>query len=126
MKRGVITLLIVVAAIVAVAIYFTFDPADSSNIFPKCVFVTLTGYQCPGCGTQRAIHCLLHGDLSGALHYNAALLVVIPVILVYFYAELRRTTRVRLYNALNSTPAILTVAAFIVSWWILRNIFWPL
>lgn len=122
MKRIVFTILIVVAAVLAVTIYFRFDPAETSNLFPKCLFVTFTGYQCPGCGTQRAIHCLLHGDMAGVIHYNAALVVAVPVILLYAFAEWRRTSCVRLYRVLNSTVAIIIVAVAIVAWWILRNV----
>ncbi len=126
MKKTIITTIIVVAAVLAAAIYFTFDPADTGNLFPKCIFVTLTGYQCPGCGTQRAIHCFLHGDIAGMWHYNAALFVAIPTILLYLYAGLRRNSHMRLYNALNSTTAIVIILVVIISWWILRNIFCPL
>ena len=46
--------------------------------FPKCLFKQLTGFDCPGCGTARAIHATAHGDFSAALHYNPILVVVIP------------------------------------------------
>ncbi|PYV86056.1 MAG: hypothetical protein DMG90_22080 [Acidobacteria bacterium] len=37
----------------------TSNPA-SSGIFPPCPFLWLTGFYCPGCGSLRALHQLLH------------------------------------------------------------------
>lgn len=121
MRRVIFTIVIVVAALMAAAIYFNFDPA-SSGLFPRCVFYTLTGYKCPGCGTQRAIHSLLHGDVLAAWHYNAALLVAIPVIALYGYAELRRESCPRMYARINSSVAITTIIVATLLWWILRNL----
>ncbi len=42
--------------------------------FPQCPFNSLTGYQCPGCGSQRAIHQLFHGHILSAIRLNALLL----------------------------------------------------
>lgn len=123
MKRIAITIAIVVVAVLAATIYFKFDPTVDNNLFPKCFFFLITGYQCPGCGIQRAVHCMLHGDVAGAWHYNAATFVAIPVLLVYAYAGMRRKSCVRLYNALNSTLAITIILVLVVAWWILRNIF---
>ena len=50
-------------------IYYWFDPSEI-ELFPKCPFYMLTGLKCPGCGSQRAIHSLLHLDFIGAIRYN--------------------------------------------------------
>lgn len=36
-----------------------------------CLFRTLTGYPCPGCGMTRATLCALHGDWVGAFQNHA-------------------------------------------------------
>ena len=78
-RRSVIAMLAVAAVVVAgVVIYSTFDPS-ASRWFPRCPFLMLTGLKCPGCGTQRAIHALLHGDVLSALRFNALLPVIIPL-----------------------------------------------
>ena len=53
---------------VVVGLYFL-DPVKYV-LMPKCPFKMLTGLSCPGCGIQRAIHALLHGDVAGAVKYN--------------------------------------------------------
>lgn len=122
-RRSVIAMLAVAAVVVAgVVIYSTFDPS-ASRWFPRCPFLMLTGLKCPGCGTQRAIHALLHGDVLSALHFNALLPVSIPLLLLYGYAELVRTRKPRFYNRVNSITAILAVLIVVIVWWIVRNIF---
>ena len=62
MRRWLIYGCAALLAVMAGVVYFTFDPAQEAY-FPRCTFLTLTGYQCPGCGSQRALHALLHGDI---------------------------------------------------------------
>ena len=57
---------------------FTFDPSKYS-LFPRCPMYWLTGLKCAGCGGQRALYCLLHGEFLQALRFNCFLIVVFPV-----------------------------------------------
>ncbi len=45
-----------------------------------CLFRNLFGFECPGCGMTRAIACILHGEFARALHYNRAVVVVLPLL----------------------------------------------
>ena len=118
-----VALAIVAAAIIAAAIYFTFDPEKPGNFFPKCLFLTVTGYKCPGCGSQRAIHALLHGDIATAFRHNAALLLFIPIVAVYAVAEWQRTKWLAFYEKISRPGIITAIIVFIASWWVLRNVF---
>jgi len=69
------------AAVLCVAgavIFFFFDPTQVA-IFPPCLFHEVTGLDCPGCGTQRALHQLLHGHLIAALRLNAMFVISLPL-----------------------------------------------
>jgi hypothetical protein len=68
-------------------IYFNYNPVESF-FFPKCPFLTLTGYKCPGCGSQRAIHALLHLDIRSAFQHNALLIISIPYILLLLITKI--------------------------------------
>lgn len=55
--------------IAAAALLLAFDPA-TTWWFPSCPFRTLTGWQCPLCGSLRALHALLRGSPADALACN--------------------------------------------------------
>jgi hypothetical protein len=54
-----------------------FDPA-TSGLFPPCPLRYLTGWYCPGCGSLRAIHQVLHGSLRAAWAMNPLTVVLLP------------------------------------------------
>lgn len=60
-----------------VALYYRFDPEGGR--FPACPFHSLTGWYCTGCGSQRAAHDLLHGNLWESLGHN---LLFLPAVIV--------------------------------------------
>lgn len=78
-----------VAAAAAVVVVFICDP-ERVPIYPVCVFHQLTGLDCPGCGTLRAAHQLLHGRLSAALHLNALFVLSLPLLPWLGFRVLRR------------------------------------
>ena len=121
MRRALIVLVTLFIAIMAGVVYFAYDPSQS-QFFPRCVFLSLTGWQCPGCGSQRAIHALLHGDLASAWHYNAALLVALPVLGVYLVGELKRTTWPNYYRTISRPIVIYIILGALIAWWIGRNL----
>ncbi|MDF7814257.1 DUF2752 domain-containing protein [Hymenobacter sp. YC55] len=69
------------------ALYFRLDPAQYP--FPRCLVHTLTGLHCPGCGTQRAVHALLHGRVGQAIGFNLLAALATPVLVVGVMEELR-------------------------------------
>jgi hypothetical protein len=68
--------LFLLAGTVACVVLYVFDPATTSW-FPACPFRALTGWSCPGCGTLRALHALLHLDIQSALRANAITTAVV-------------------------------------------------
>ena len=108
LKISAVAATLVITAIAAVALYTAIDP-ESSVFFPKCPFHMLTGLECPGCGSQRAIHSLLNGDIAAAIHYNLLIVLSIPYLLLLAIGFL--------YHG----KAILTVIAIILLFWIFRN-----
>lgn len=113
---------IVLLVLVLGLIYFFFNPT-SSHLFPKCPFFVLTDLKCPGCGSQRAIHSLLHLDFVSAFKHNAMLVVSIPLLVVYGYADLNRAKMSWFYNKINNPKLIIGYFLAVVLWMIGRNIF---
>ena len=107
-------------------LYFFFDPLRDV-FFPPCPFYTLTGLYCPGCGTQRALHTLLHGGLQEAIGYNALAVAALPVLFYAAVAQIaavifRRPVRPRLFHRPWFIQSVLVA---VVVFWILRNLPFP-
>ncbi len=119
-KRLLIAIAAALAAAIVVSAYFFFDP--STTPFPRCIVKTVTGFDCPGCGSQRAIHALLHGRIADAAHFNLLLVVSLPILALMIVAAAIRYRHPRLHNALNSRIAIIAWGCVIIVWWIARNI----
>lgn len=123
LKRNLYFVLTGLLIIALAIIYYLFNPAKY-GFFPKCPFHTLTGLDCPGCGSQRAIYSLLHGDLRQAISYNLLLVISLPFLLVQLSYKIRSFILKRdirwkiLYHPL--TPKIIFVIVMI--FWIARNI----
>ncbi len=47
-----------------------------------CIFHTVTGLQCPGCGISRMFLSLFKGDIKAAWGYNHVILCLSPLFLV--------------------------------------------
>lgn len=124
-KRVILGVLLALIALSGLLVYLNFDPSDpaQSKFFPKCPVLYLTGFKCPGCGSQRAIHALLNGDMTQAATYNALLLVALPLIALYFIADLIKNKHPQLDNILNHPVAITLLIVLIFVWWIMRNVY---
>lgn len=92
---------------------------------PRCPFLQLTGWQCPGCGSMRGIHALLHGDIVRALQLNVML---IPGLIYFAFLVLLELSRPhnlraeRLYRRFSGRTASWIIFAIIVAWGIGRNL----
>ena len=73
-------LAVVIGGLGLAVLYFTLDPALYP--FPRCPFLLLTGLYCPGCGSQRAFHELLHGQVARAAGLNLLAVLCLPLMVV--------------------------------------------
>ena len=67
---------LVIASVIAL-LYF-FDPA-TAGFYPPCLFKTVLGMGCPGCGSLRAVHRLLHGEFAAAWALNRTIFFAVPL-----------------------------------------------
>jgi hypothetical protein len=115
--------LLLVAAGGAVAILLrTFD-LSGMDIVPPCPFHALTGICCPGCGSLRALHQALNGDLGAALGLNLLAVLAVPLIGYHVLARAlaavsNRAVASPLEHAYSSRVALAAVLAF----WVMRNV----
>jgi hypothetical protein len=104
-------------------VFYFFNPSQHSFFLP-CPFKLITGYHCPGCGSQRAIHQLAHGNFSSAFGYNPLMVLSLPLLFYgfgikiwnYLFATQKRA-------ALFYSPIfIYGYFGIVLIYWILRNL----
>jgi hypothetical protein len=125
-RRWRIRLVAVLVAAVALpfgaAVLYRYPPGEGT-FYPTCVFHSVTGLHCPGCGATRCLHALVHGDLPQALAYNPLLVVALPLLAVGFVQTgYRQWTGRRLPLPRMPAWSIRVIFWVTLAFWILRNI----
>ncbi|SEF74421.1 Protein of unknown function [Halpernia humi] len=122
-KKNINSILFFVFILGGLGFYYFANPL-SNSYFIKCPFKTLSGLDCPGCGSQRALHALLHGDIYRAFSYNLLFVLAIPYVFVGILFEWfglkNRYPKTR--KLLFGKTAIYMVVAIIILFFILRNL----
>jgi hypothetical protein len=119
MHPGLKKLLLVTTALALLLIYFFFDARKGG--FPECPFHVLTGWFCPGCGSQRALSSLLHGNVVEAMHNNILMVLFLPLLLYSAFVNLRYAGA-RKMKLWYDPIFVKIVLAAVVCFWIFRNI----
>lgn len=115
---------ILAIAVVVVAFLYAYNPSETSWA-PKCVMLKLTGWRCPGCGIQRFIHQLLHGNFAAAVQYNYLAAVFLPYFAIVFLTELlpQGTLQAKLERWFVNRYWMYAYVVLYFVWWIIRNIY---
>ncbi len=119
-RRVSVVVLWLAMAVGAVCLY-VLEPGKS-RLLPVCPFRALTGFTCPGCGSTRGMHQLLHGNFLAAFEFNPLLLLALPFLLYALFSYSHRV--------MNGQPAqpnalapkdIYTIFGVILFFWVFRN-----
>jgi hypothetical protein len=104
-------------------VYYFNNPAESW-FFLKCPVNYVTGLSCPGCGSQRAIHELLHLNFKQAFAYNPLLIAAIPytALGIAFNTETLKTRYPKTRKFFYGQRALYVVLVVVILFFILRNI----
>ena len=78
-----------------VCLYFFVDPSKNSY-FLRCPLKLISGYECAGCGVQRAFHELLHFRLLEAFKYNALFVLSIPFLFIALIINFSKNHKLKL------------------------------
>ena len=116
-------LIFIAVALAAAAALFLLNPTDHAFI-PKCPFKLVTGFDCPGCGFQRAVHALLHGRIAEAWAYNRFLVYSVPYLVCVMLTEWvwKGKRKERWQRIFEGRVAIGLYIALFFAWGIFRNI----
>lgn len=105
-----------------IALLYVFDPRNP-GVLPTCPFLSLTGCYCPGCGTLRALHALLRGDVASAFGYNVLAVLALPFIAYSYATGAMRTFGLRSPRPVFVHPGLIwALLALVVAYWALRNL----
>lgn len=111
------------AAAVGAAVLWNFDPNLAGSPLPSCPSLWLTGLLCPGCGTTRALHALLHGDLPGALVMNPLMVLSLPLVAILLAQALQLLPE-QLAPLAKRLANARVWAVVLIAYAVLRNLPW--
>ncbi|MFV0606175.1 MAG: DUF2752 domain-containing protein [Niabella sp.] len=109
-------------------VYYNFNPTQHQGQFPTCPSRALFNIYCPGCGSQRAVHQLLHFHLKEAFKYNPLMVVMLPFTIALVVQYILRHFFNRYWKigiVYNNTFLWFLFVLFVV-YFILRNVNVPL
>ena len=109
--RAFLAVVILAAVAAGLWVLYTYDPVQTA-FFPKCIIRSFTGLQCPGCGLQRALHALLHGEIAASFTYNP---------FIYFTSLI--LVSIWLFPRMTGHPFFgYAVALLVVAYTVIRNV----
>lgn len=115
----------VLLAAAGVALLYSFDPNSADSPFARCIFQTLTGYWCAGCGITRALHALVHGDVARAFAMNPLAIALLPfAALAWAWGGGWRPAWAAPVIRVLSMPMLWVT--LLPAYWIARNLPWPM
>ena len=116
------------ASTALIAVVLAFHLKFTVDAMPSCPYKSLTGSDCPGCGTGRALAELSHLNISKAFDQNALSTTLILGLICYGLGtglsifqlpDLRAGKLISIY-----TP--ISVVAIFAIFWLARTAHWPI
>ena len=113
---------VVALAAGGLSVVYLLDPS-SSDLYPPCPLLALTGFYCPGCGTLRALHQLTLGHPIAALDLNPLMVLLLPLVAYFLASHAMLAVTGRPLRKFFVRPALIwTLLGIILVYWLLRNL----
>ena len=122
MYKGEKKWIFVVIILLITGYYFFLNPYEQEYFFISCPFYKITGYQCSGCGSQRAFHEILHLNFREAFHQNALVLIAIPYFSLIFFTSFFQEKFAKLRQFLIGKKTIIILFIIVILFGIFRNL----
>ena len=118
----IITVSIVIILLGVLSLYSFINPSEY-NFFPKCPLYSYTGIYCAGCGSQRAIHQIINGNIITGIRHNYLLVLVFAVLIYKAGLFVLNKIYNKTHNDLLHKPmATKIILVLVLLFWALRNI----
>lgn len=114
--------MLILSAAVIVTLVFIDPMGPLGHFLPKCPVKTLTGWDCPGCGSTRALHSLIEGEPLQALRCNFFLPIALVLAVGAMLTEAFPKRLQHLRHIVMSPIVLYGFIALAIAWWIVRNI----
>ena len=95
------------------------DP--TRNHVPLCPLHSITGLNCPFCGSLRAAYSLSRGRLAAAAHDNVLLLMALPLLVAFWIDWATRAQRGELRRRVPRA-VVVAIVVLITAFAVLRNL----
>ena len=122
MYKGEKKWIFVVIILLITGYYFFLNPYEQEYFFISCPFYKITGYQCSGCGSQRAFHEILHLNFEEAFRQNALVLIAIPYFSLIFFTSFFQEKFAKLRQILIGKKTILVLFIIVILFGVFRNL----
>jgi len=122
-SKKILYILGIPVALALLVYFFNYNPEGGAGLFLPCPFKYLTGLHCPGCGSQRALHNLLHLDFAKVASYNFLFLPAVGVFLYNLFIRVHNHYKEKkLVNYIYKPIFPRVVLGLVIVFWIARNI----
>lgn len=100
--------LIILISGIVVYYFYQNNPSDADTTFIRCPSNSIFSINCPGCGSQRAFHHILHLEFKEAFRYNALFVLAIPFVIYWFV--------IKIYNLVFDTKKTIQIPTNKLFW----------
>jgi len=122
-KKKYILYIVAIPAVLGLLVYFFNYSPGESGFFLKCPLKHFIGIYCPGCGSQRALHSLLHLEFGKVASLNFLFLPALGVFIYNLFVRIyNHFSQKQLVNYLYKPNFPKVVLAIVIIFWIARNI----
>jgi hypothetical protein len=99
---------------------------DATGPYPPCLLHAWTGLHCPGCGSTRALHALVHGKFGAAFGFNSLAMLFFTAMLPWTVRQGWLGLRHNQFATLALPPNTGWAVVWVVTGFTLaRNLPWP-
>jgi len=117
-------IILVITGLGLVLFYYYVNP-NKVNFLLKCPLYTTTGIYCPGCGSQRATHALLHLNFIEMFKQNLLYFFAIILLIYHFGIYLINKFFNKQYRSILNYPKVpVIILIIVIIFWVLRNLPW--
>jgi len=107
------------------ALFYYYVNPNKANFLLKCPLYATTGIYCPGCGSQRATHALLHLNFIEMFKQNLLFFFAILLLLYHLIIYLANKIFKKNWNSiLNYRKTPIIILFIVIIFWVLRNLPW--